>query len=195
LASGGGGAGGAGGNTGTTSGGTGGTGLNNDIVEEGVDVGYAGGGGGGSGATPAGSASHGGGAGGANGYHGTAGTDGTGGGGGGGGQYKSGTDYWGGDGGTGIVVVRYLTDASTAPIIFLSDPILSEVILYGASSTIAWTTNAPVETGTFSLYLVAYGTNVEYFIKDVAANGTSSYSTSWNFAAPPGRFIIRVAYA
>lgn len=85
-----------------THGGAGGGGTDNDIIQTGVNVGYAGGGGGG-GQTAGGSATHGGGAG-----TGAAGTDYTGGGGGG---KANGT---GGNGGKGVVVVRYLTPDATA---------------------------------------------------------------------------------
>ena len=105
---GGGGAGGAGvDGVGYGNAGAGGAGLNNDIVQRGADVGYAGGGGGGcqSAVGVGGSASHGGGAGAASGA-GTAGTANTGGGGG----ACNGTG--GGAGGSGIVVVRYLTPSS-----------------------------------------------------------------------------------
>lgn len=87
---GGGGAGGAG--TNGASGGHGGVGINCDIVESGVDVGYAGGGAGG---TAGATASHGGG------VYATAGTPNTGGG--GGAQYD--TSHLGG---SGIVVIRWL---------------------------------------------------------------------------------------
>jgi hypothetical protein len=92
--------------------GAGGAGYDNDIVEEGVDVGYAGGGGGGVytkyGAGNGGSATHGGAAGkmrdtGAP-ANATANT------GGGGGGYGYGGN--GSNGGTGIVIIRYLTPAS-----------------------------------------------------------------------------------
>ena len=103
-------------NPNTSTGGPGGAGVNNDIVQRGTNVGYAGGGGasaystGGTGGT----ASHGGGAGNGAGT-GTAGTDGTGGGG-GGGCYSAGTPGCkGGTGGKGIVVVRYPTPVPTVP--------------------------------------------------------------------------------
>ena len=83
--------------------GKGGAGINSDIVQDGVNVGYAGGGGGGARYGTSSTATHGGG------YslgdnNATSGTANTGGGGGGGHQ-----GYAGGSGGTGIVIVRYLT--------------------------------------------------------------------------------------
>ena len=90
--------------------GNGGAGVNNDIIETGTDVGYAGGGGGGIGAggSAAGSATHGGGAGGNN-NPGSAATANTGGGGGGGGGP---TSTPGGNGGSGIVILRRLTNTA-----------------------------------------------------------------------------------
>ena len=88
--------------------GNGGAGLNNDIVLRGTYVGYAGGGGGGSFSNGAGwlvgTASHGGGGGGCWTQNGSAGTINAGGGGGGTGVTKV-----GGIGGSGIVIIRYLT--------------------------------------------------------------------------------------
>ena len=109
---GGGGAGADGGDaTSATAAGNGGAGLNNDIVETGVNVGYAGGGGGcvtsNSGTGYVTTASHGGGRGTRASLDGEAGTASTGGGGGGCGSGSA--DYYGGAGGSGIVVVRYLT--------------------------------------------------------------------------------------
>ena len=83
--------------------GKGGAGINSDIVQDGVNVGYAGGGGGGSMYGTSSTATHGGGYSVAN-NNATSGTANTGGGGGGGHQ-----GYAGGSGGTGIVIVRYLT--------------------------------------------------------------------------------------
>ena len=83
--------------------GKGGAGINSDIVQDGVNVGYAGGGGGGSMYGTSSTATHGGGYSVAN-NNATSGTPNTGGGGGGGHQ-----GYAGGSGGTGIVIVRYLT--------------------------------------------------------------------------------------
>ena len=112
---GGGGAGAAGANaTSDSAAGVGGAGISNDIVERGVNVGYAGGGGGGLVADGApGTASHGGGAGGDSAAAATAGTRNTGGGGGGGSTAASG--YVGKDGGSGVVVVRYLTPEGLPP--------------------------------------------------------------------------------
>jgi hypothetical protein len=89
----------------------GGAGINSDIVLRGTNVGYAGGGGGGdyTGAGSGGTASHGGGAGGTSSANGTNGTANTGGGGGGAGTTKT-----GGNGGKGIVVVRYPTPTAAS---------------------------------------------------------------------------------
>ena len=99
----------AAGGTGGTVAGIGGAGL--DITITGSSVGYAGGGGGGANDANTGTASHGGGTGGVTGVvKATSGTANTGGG--GGGAYDA-TDYEGGDGGSGIVVLRRLTSAGS----------------------------------------------------------------------------------
>jgi hypothetical protein len=112
---GGGGAGSAGaaGNVNTT-GGNGGAGFTNSI--SGIETVYAGGGGGGSGESgyAAGSATGGGGAGGAYGTHGANASPNSGGGG-GGSAVSSGAQFYGGKGGSGIVIVRYVTGGGVAP--------------------------------------------------------------------------------
>ena len=120
---GGGGAGGTGGNGQTGSsgyGGTGGVGLNLDIT--GTTVGYAGGGGGAH--TPNGStASHGGGEGGLGGGGHADGVDGTGGG--GGASYPSaGTPT--GKGGSGVVILRRLTNPTVSNMTAISNPVTAQ---------------------------------------------------------------------
>ena len=58
------------------------------------------------------------------------------------------------------------------------------------AGTIAWTCT-PVENVTFHLYAVARGSAVEYYLKDVASDGTGSYSTSDGFEIPPGQFRMK----
>jgi len=108
-AGGGGGAGGAGGNGSSSKGGDGGVGLAYDIVSEGNDVYYAGGGGGGGAGNASGCGGTGGNGGGGNGVDdevATVGTSDTGGGGGGGSDWKVSN---GAKGGSGVVIIRYLT--------------------------------------------------------------------------------------
>jgi len=102
---GGGGAASAGGSAAYKHGGDGGAGVNSDIVLHNTNVGYAGGGGGtaSTGGSGAGAATHGGGAGNTSGSAATSGTVNTGG---GGGATYNGTI---GAGGSGIVIIRYLT--------------------------------------------------------------------------------------
>jgi prepilin-type N-terminal cleavage/methylation domain-containing protein len=106
-AGGGGGAGGAGGSVTGSSSGNGGVGVSSSI--SGVSVDYAGGGGGGGlNGVSVGTASHGGGAGGgATNQTGTSGAENTGGGGGAGGGGNGWAPSLGGDGGSGVVIVRY----------------------------------------------------------------------------------------
>jgi len=56
--------------------------------------------------------------------------------------------------------------------------------------TIAWTCT-PVSGVTFHLYAVARGSAVEYYLKDVAADGSGSYSTTDGFEIPPGQFRMK----
>ena len=56
-----------------------------------------------------------------------------------------------------------------------------------------WTSGTPVATGEFGVWAVSSG-GVWTWLGSTAANGTASYSLTWNTAVSQGPYIICVGY-
>ena len=161
-------------------GGAGGAGSISSI--SGSSITYAGGGGGGAGinSSPGGTATGGGGAGGNSGVDGSAGSPNTGGGGGGAGETQ-GNIFTGGDGGSGVVIIRY-ADTYAAASATTGGPTITvaggyRVYKWTTSGSITWPTiqSFPIYNNTGTIYIGYNGTNYfqGYISNFRLLNGTS----------------------
>ena len=85
------------------------------------------------------------------------------------------------------------------PVSFVGAPVVAAGapgITIGTTTSIAWRTNAPVDTGTFDVVAVDQLSQETTIVAGVPADDTSSYETDWRVMLPPGSVrTVYVAYS